>query len=134
MSPKTLSRPSDPILCGRRAAAAAPSPLSVRQAERLLHAAARRAGILKRVSPMILRHSYALRRLIAGDNIRAVQESLGHHSVKTTLRYQACMPPKAASPADPEPPQVTLKRLAQILDRLSTLATTAPQSAFAQGP
>jgi integrase/recombinase XerD len=100
----TVSRRSDPMICGRRTSAAAPKPLSARQVERLIKAAAQRAGILKRVSPMVLRHSYALRRLMAGDNIRAVQESLGHHSIKTTLRYQACMPPKAASPADPEPP------------------------------
>ena len=71
---------------------------------------------------------------MAGDNIRAVQESLGHHSIKTTLRYQACMPPKAASPADPEPPDLALKRLAGVLDRLSALAVAAPASAFAQGP
>ena len=83
---------------------------------------------------MVLRHSYALRRLIAGDNIRAVQESLGHHSIKTTLRYQACLPSKAASPADPEPPEVSLKHLAQVLDRLTTLVSDSPHSAFAQGP
>ena len=87
----------------------------------------------------MLRHTYAFRRLMAGDNIRAVQESLGHHSVKTTLRYQACLLPKAASPADlfpdscPLTPEMTLKRLAQVLDRLTTLAATAPQSASAQG-
>jgi integrase len=129
-----VSRRSDPMICGRRTSATAPRSLSTRQVERLIKAAAQRAGILKRVSPMVLRHSYALRRLMAGDNIRAVQESLGHHSIKTTLRYQACMPPKAASPADPEPPEVALKQLAQVLDRLSTLADTVPQAAFAQGP
>jgi integrase/recombinase XerD len=129
-----VSRRSDPMICGRRTSATAPRPLSARQVERLIKAAAQRAGILKRVSPMVLRHSYALRRLMAGDNIRAVQEALGHHSIKTTLRYQACVPPKAASPADPEPPEVALKQLAQVLDRLSTLADTVPQAAFAQGP
>ena len=77
---------------------------------------------------------------MAGDNIRAVQESLGHHSIKTALRYQDCLPPKAAGPADlfpdscPLTPEMTLKRLAQALDRLSTLAATVPPSAFAQGP
>ena len=130
----SISRQADPMICGPRAAATAPRPLSARQAERLIKAAAQRAGILKRVTPMALRHTYATRRLMAGDNIRAVQVALGHHSVKTTLRYQACLPPKAASPADPEPPALTLKRLAQVLDRLSTLAAAAPQAAFAQGP
>ena len=129
-----MSRPSDPMICGRPVAAAAPPPLGARQAERLIQAAAKRAGIFKRVSPMVLRHTYALRRLIAGDNIRAVQEALGHHCVKTTLRYQACLPPKAASPVDPESPELTLKHLAQVLDRLTTLVSDSPHSAFAQGP
>ena len=129
----SLSRASDPMICGWHVAAAAPNPISARQVERLIQAAARRAGILKRVSPMVLRYTHALHRLIAGDNIRAIQESLGHHSVKTILRYHACLPPKAASPADPEPPELTLKCLAHVLDRLSTLAAATPQSAFAQG-
>ena len=76
-----ISRASDPMICGRYIAAAVPGPLSVRQAERLIQAAAKKAEILKRVNPMVLRHTYALRRLIAGDNIRAVQEALGHRSV-----------------------------------------------------
>jgi len=129
-----MSRASDPMICGRPVDAKGPKSLSVRQAERLIQAAAQKAGILKRVNPMVLRHSYALRRLIAGDSIRAVQESLGHHSVETTLRYQACLPPRAASPADPEPPALTLKHLAQVLDRLTTLVSESPHSAFAQGP
>jgi len=129
-----VSRRSAPMICGRQSSAPVPKPLSARQAERIIQCAARRAGILKRVSPMSLRHTHAVRRLMAGDNIRAVQESLGHHSIKTTLRYQACILPKAASPADPEPPEVSLKRLAGVLDRLSTLAAAVPQSTFAQGP
>ena len=46
---------------------------------------------------------------MAGDNIRAVQESLGHHSIKTALRYQDCLPPKAAGPADLFPDSCPLR-------------------------
>jgi len=42
--------------------------------------------------------------------------------------------PPACSPADPEPPEVSLKQLAGVLDRLSTLAAALPQSTFEQGP
>ena len=38
---------------------------------------------------------------------------------KTTLRYQACILPKAASPLDPTPPSLALKQLATLLDRMS---------------
>ncbi len=84
-----VSRQSDPMVCGRRMVTGTPQPLSVRQAERVVQAAALRAGLLKRVSPMRLRHTCGVRRLMAGDTIRAVQVSLGHRSIHTTLRYQA---------------------------------------------
>ena len=77
---------------------------------------------------MILRHSYAHRRLLAGDTIREVQESLGHHSVKTTLRYQACIVSKATSPADPESQDMVIREMKNLLARigqvLPTLITT----------
>ena len=60
--------------------------LSPRQAERLIKAAGQRAGILKRVSPTVLRHTYALRRVMAGDNIRA----------KGRIALLTCHPPTNA--------------------------------------
>ncbi len=114
-----MSRPSDPMVCGPRTIGGAPEPLSVRQAERVVQAAALRAGLLKRVSPMSLRHTFAVRRLVAGDTIRAVQEALGHRSVHTTLRYQACVPTKATSPADPEPPESAFRQAVVLLGRLT---------------
>lgn len=48
---------------------------------------AKKAGILKRVTPHTLRHCYATHLLEAGANIRDVQELLGHASVETTMIY-----------------------------------------------
>ncbi len=55
--------------------------------QKAVNQAARTAGIMKRVGTHTLRHSFATHLLMAGYDIRTVQELLGHADVSTTMIY-----------------------------------------------
>ncbi len=61
--------------------------LTPRSIQRIIQKYAAQAGIVKKVTPHMLRHSFATDLLINGADIRSVQAMLGHSSITTTQMY-----------------------------------------------
>ncbi|MEK7061271.1 MAG: tyrosine-type recombinase/integrase [Patescibacteria group bacterium] len=64
-----------------------PSRLTPRSVQRMIKKYTKKIGLSSDVTPKTLRHSFATDLLIAGADIRSVQEMLGHKNISTTQIY-----------------------------------------------
>jgi site-specific recombinase XerD len=90
------------------------NPLTTRQLNRAVHAAAEAAEIKKRVTPHTLRHSFATHLLEQDIDIRVIQVLLGHAKLDTTALYA-----RVAT--------TTIRAVMSPLDRLGSLAERKPR-------
>lgn len=65
-----------------------------------MRASVRAAGITKRVTPHTLRHAFATHAMQAGNDIKTVQDLLGHESLETTMIYLHGDAARGVSPLD----------------------------------
>lgn len=65
-----------------------------------MRASIKAAGITKRVTPHTLRHAFATHAMQAGNDIKTVQDLLGHESLETTMIYLHGDAARGVSPLD----------------------------------
>ncbi|MFC1727243.1 site-specific tyrosine recombinase/integron integrase [Patescibacteria group bacterium] len=77
----------DPALFVRQSKGEGSRRLTARSIQRLIKKYAQKARLPVEVTPHVLRHSFATDLLMAGADLRSVQEMLGHKNIATTQIY-----------------------------------------------
>ena len=77
----------EPLFMSYTPTGAASSRLTPRSIQRMIKHYAVKAGITKKVTPHVIRHSFATDLLQNGADIRSVQALLGHQDISTTQVY-----------------------------------------------
>jgi integrase/recombinase XerC len=72
----------DPVFVGKSGVR-----LSARTVARILDKMVLVSGLKRKISPHVLRHTFATHMMEAGADLRAIQELLGHQSLSTTQKY-----------------------------------------------
>lgn len=73
-----------------------------------MRAAVKAAGIVKSVTPHTLRHAFATHAMRAGNDIKTVQNLLGHEDLNTTAIYLHADAARGFSPLDVPAPKAFL--------------------------
>jgi integrase/recombinase XerC len=84
LSENIKSSSDEPVFINRAGAR-----LSTRSVARILDKLVLASGLGRKVSPHMLRHTFATHMMEAGADLRAIQEFLGHESLSTTQKYMS---------------------------------------------
>jgi site-specific recombinase XerD len=81
------ARPAVYLFPSPGAANEAKKPISPKTVWNVVHAAAVRAGLTKRIGPHTFRHSFATHHIEGGTDLAVLQSLLGHADIKDTVIY-----------------------------------------------